>query len=316
MDRELPEEVLEGMSLPSTAARALEEALERTPEDLSARLKLLGYYLLASVASQDAAVLASRHVLWLIAHVPEAKVLETALGVPANEAFAAEAGRLWRAHVEAQPRNVQVLINAARFFSQLDRPFAEHLRYRLRNLDPERFADFSIDFDAPIEAPPRADEPTIAELEDDLVHAETDRERAEALVALATRAFRMGDVETTRARAEAGLDAARAAVDGSLAHRAELLLGLAALEEGDLGAARTHLLDATRIPHSPALQSFGPDMSLARRLLERGIRAPVLEYFEACRELWTMGHALLDAWSADVAEGRMPNFLGSCRLQG
>ena len=145
----LPPEAIEGMALTSEQARALEAEVEQSPDDLAARTRLIGFYLLASAASLDAAWLGSRHVVWLIEHAPEAEVLATPLGVPMNEAWCAEAGVQWRRHIEAQPRNDRLIANAARFFGQVDRPFASQLRYRLQLIDPEKYADFSFDFEVP-----------------------------------------------------------------------------------------------------------------------------------------------------------------------
>lgn len=49
-----------------------------------------------------------------------------------------------------------------------------------------------------------------------------------------------------------------------------LVLGLLALKKGDADAARARLLAAGRSPGSPQMDSFGPNMSLAKALLEKG----------------------------------------------
>lgn len=64
-------------------------------------------------------------------------------------------------------------------------------------------------------------------------------------------------------------------------------------------------------PGSPQLNSFGPNMTLARDLLQRGETAPVLAYFEQVRRFWKMGGGRLDAWSAAVEAGRIPDFGGN-----
>ncbi len=57
-------------------------------------------------------------------------------------------------------------------------------------------------------------------------------------------------------------------------------------------------------------RSFGPNMTLARLLLERGERDVVLEYFNLCRVFWKSGveRGLLDRWSLVVKNGGMPEF--------
>lgn len=75
----------------------------------------------------------------------------------------------------------------------------------------------------------------------------------------------------------------------------------------------TFLRAAGETPGSPQLNSFGPNMTLAKDLLERGERDAVLAYFEACRVFWKMGGNSLDAWRQDVEAGRIPNFGANLR---
>ena len=56
------------------------------------------------------------------------------------------------------------------------------------------------------------------------------------------------------------------------------------------------------------MNSFGPNMSLAKDLLEKGERETVLNYFELCRKFWNMDYGKLDEWSREVKAGRIPQF--------
>lgn len=94
--------------------------------------------------------------------------------------------------------------------------------------------------------------------------------------------------------------------NGNAVHDANLVLGRIALLEGDLEAAKQHLVQAGKTSGSPNLNSFGPNMSLANDLLQRGERDAVLEYFEQCRRFWKP--AVLDRWTEEVKAGRVPNF--------
>jgi hypothetical protein len=95
---------------------------------------------------------------------------------------------------------------------------------------------------------------------------------------------------------------------GNAVHHAHLTLGRVALADGNLTHARAELLEAGRTPGSPQLDSFGPNMQLARDLLEAGEREVVKQYFDLCRRFWKMGIETLDRWDQDVAEGRSPDF--------
>ena len=56
------------------------------------------------------------------------------------------------------------------------------------------------------------------------------------------------------------------------------------------------------------MNSFGPNMSLASDLLEKGEREVVLEYFELCRKFWQLDMGRLDKWSQEIKSGTIPNF--------
>lgn len=79
--------------------------------------------------------------------------------------------------------------------------------------------------------------------------------------------------------------------------------------EDDVALARHHLVEAGRVEGSAPLGSFGPNMSLAAELLERGEKDVVLEYFELCSKFWP-SEKLAD-WAAMVKGGRMPDFGGN-----
>ena len=60
---------------------------------------------------------------------------------------------------------------------------------------------------------------------------------------------------------------------------------------------------------TPALDSFGPNMTLAKELLQEGERDVVLEFFELCSEFWKTGReGRLTEWSNAVKEGKIPDF--------
>ncbi len=95
---------------------------------------------------------------------------------------------------------------------------------------------------------------------------------------------------------------------GNAVHHGHLVLGRIALATGDLATARTELIEAGRTSGSPQLNSFGPNMRLAQELLRAGEREVVLEYLELCRQFWKMGNERLARWTADIAQGREPDF--------
>ncbi len=95
---------------------------------------------------------------------------------------------------------------------------------------------------------------------------------------------------------------------GNAIQDGNLVLGRIALKEGKVDEARQRLLEAGKSRGSPQMNSFGPNMSLARDLLEKGERETVLQYFDLCRKFWEMGQSKLDRWTEDVKADRMPEF--------
>src|SRR5262245_3135853 len=84
-----PEQLVQqGANITLAAAQELEAQLEKNPEDLNARAKLLGFYWYQWMRPGEEAARAARrrHILWLIQHHPDSAV--TGL----EEASIAEAG--------------------------------------------------------------------------------------------------------------------------------------------------------------------------------------------------------------------------------
>jgi len=72
--------------------------------------------------------------------------------------------------------------------------------------------------------------------------------------------------------------------------------------------SKKYLRLAGLTPGSPQLNSFGPNMSLAKQLLEAGERDTVVEYLDFCRKFWQMDFGKLDYWTAQVRAGEVPDF--------
>ena len=112
---------------------------------------------------------------------------------------------------------------------------------------------------------------------------------------LAKTALASGKTERARSYANAMLSDDTSGWDlGNRVHHGNLILGRLALAEGNLEEARDRVLRAGRTPGSPQLNSFGPNMALARELLERGETAVVLEYFDLCSKFWNSDRHLED----------------------
>lgn len=96
-------------------------------------------------------------------------------------------------------------------------------------------------------------------------------------------------------------------IDGNAIHDGHTVLGLVALREGRVADAKAELLLAGGTVGSPNLDTFGPNVMLAKELLERHEDATVLAYFDLCGRFWD-DHDRLARWSADIRAGRVPDF--------
>jgi hypothetical protein len=149
----------------------------------------------------------------------------------------------------------------------------------------------------------------LAEAEAELKAASHESERWYPLCEAAMMHVEAGSIEKARSYAEELL---RLTPDhpayGNAVHKGNLTLGRIALRAGDIEAAKKHLLAAGRTPGSPPLDSFGPNMTLAKELLKEGEREVVLEYFRQCAVFWKMDRGQLRRWSEQVEDGKIPDF--------
>ena len=141
--------------------------------------------------------------------------------------------------------------------------------------------------------------------------AKTDVARTYALTDAAKAAFEIGKADEAKRHASMLLDLAKETRDwnyGNAIHDGHMVLGRLALKEGDVEAAKRELLLAGQTPGSPQLNSFGPNMSLAKDLLEHKETATVVEYFGLCAKFWDMGRKKLKEWTILAKAGEVPDF--------
>ena len=149
------------------------------------------------------------------------------------------------------------------------------------------------------------------ELYEDAFELSDEYDRETLLGDLAKVAFEAGQYDKARQYAESLLQGAKAGMRwnyGNRVHHGNLVLGRIALAEGNVEAAKFRLIAAGNTPGSPGLKTSGPNMTLAKDFLERGEQDVVLKYFRACTRFWEMDRGKLDEWTAQVKEGKVPDF--------
>jgi tetratricopeptide (TPR) repeat protein len=146
----------------------------------------------------------------------------------------------------------------------------------------------------------------------DLSAATSEIERFYALNRASKNALQAGNVQEAEALAnELASLAPKYASDwnyGNAIQDSNQVLGRIALSKGDVAAARKRLLASADSKGSPVMNSFGPNMQLAKALLEKGERDVVLDYFQRCGKFWISGKDRLAAWTASVKKGDIPEF--------
>jgi len=100
---------------------------------------------------------------------------------------------------------------------------------------------------------------------------------------------------------------------GNIIHNAHQLLGRIALAQGNIELAKEELLEAGKTTGSPQLNSFGPNMLLAKKLLEAGEIKAVLSYLDLCAKFWDnpMANQMRKGWIVEIKEGKIPDFKGN-----
>lgn len=314
---------MQGGQMSAEDKTALEEQVTKDPEDVAARTKLLGYYFSKGRNGADAKAAQEGHIVWLIEHAPESGVL----GVPYGQLnkFLNTDGydrgkQAWLKVIQASPENIAVLRNASQFFLLFDRKLSEELLLKGQTLDaknPKWSSSLGQLYSLDLMSLPagEARQPTA---EKAFRQYESAYELSEGMAkdallsALAKTALEAGLVDDAKKFAEKMLDDDEAGWNrGNRIHHGNLILGRIALLEGNVDEAKSRLLSAGKTEGSPQLNSFGPNMQLAKELIEQGEKEAVLEYFELCKKFWKSPAKQLDRWADDVKADRTPEFGGN-----
>ncbi len=346
--RELAEDALSRLGREMTAedAAAFEARAEQTPHELTLRIVLLAYYFPGQQESTAAQAARQRHLLWVIRNFPALSTAGTPLVSVLKKSdpqFYQEAESLWLQQVEHHSDQAKVLGNAAKFFLLSDSARSESLLLQAQALEPQnaewsrqlghlyslqskrpsdeapQFAKLALHaFQEADNLPQQAPFP---ELDEDSPEArEAARiirlmEKMSGLSNLAMAAIAAGQVEEAERYATELLAFAESDESSEFFHQngnamfyGHLALGMCAMHRGDIEPAKQHLLASGQTHGSPNLASFGPNMTLAKQLLERGERDVVLRFFDLCGGFWKSGKDQLQQWTEQVQRGKIPNF--------
>jgi len=302
-----------GSELDEASAGELERALELEPGNVELHVKCLGW--LSRRGRPRGA-----EILWIVTNNPEIDLggfvfLEREIEPEYFDRIRAA----WDAHLASAPRNAAFLKSAAQFVRLEDPLHCEDLLRRGAEVEQEnpRWHDLlgnSLMYRHALEPQSQRAIALAAE-------ALAAYERAYALqpsafsrhvqlVAIAKAAAAAGAHDrATQAATELLRDAGlheRTWQYGNSIHWANIVLGELCLARGDVAGASEKLLLAGRTRGSPQLDSFGPDLALAQKLLDSGETDVVSSYLEECGRFWR-DDGRLAAWRSGIAEGERPD---------
>jgi len=321
-------EVESGRSITEHDAKVLEEGLVKNPENLVAREKLLGYYS-NPPDSPEIEKKREAQIFWLIEHHPEADVsgLGEAWIMPDSSHGSVDAYQhakeLWLQQVEKHASDVHVILNASQFFLLPDHEETSELLQKALEIAPTnvevpsneaQYYELERSGARSDEKRKELSEKALAFRERALPSTGAD-ERVYAIEEMATDALEAGDLARAEQYANELLKDAQDDKSGwnygNEIHKGNVVLGRVALRRGDVEGAKQHLLAAGDVSGSPQLDSFGPNMTLAKELLEKGERETVIAYLQACAKFWKMGREDVQNWIATIKGGGTPEFGGN-----
>lgn len=310
-----------GRQLTEEAAAGLEKRLIDQPDDVNTRTQLVAYYSRQRYRVPQARQRHEQHLLWLIENNPESDIIgrpEGRLDPHLNRGAFSTALEMLADKSEADPNNLALLSAIARFCVIHDREQGFRALERAIELDPQngdRLSELGrmhmLEANGPQGADPEHAGKALVAFEQAYELASI-LKKGRILDDLAKSAFAAGEIEKARRFATqliAGTE--NGSRQANSLHRGHTVLGRIALLEGKNDEAKNHLLSSAKIKGSPNLNSFGPNMALAKDFLDQGEKEIVLNYFELCGKFWKRGADRLADWAVLVKGGRVPEFRGN-----
>ena len=323
-----------GAELSKQDADKLEMDLKSDPYNFANRIELLAFYSFKTYKdglTPEDLMNRRAHILWVIEHEPRSTLASdyaAAFDAQGHDPDGLQEGeKLWLNQVKANPTDARILYNAGRFFGWTDGwQRSEDLLARAYAIEPQsheiasslaglywREARHSTNTDQSKSYAAKS----LRVYEQALSDTSDPQERLNDLPEAAQAAFEAAEYDkaTTYSEEALGLAARAEYVDNGAdaVHYGNIVLGRIALRHGDVASGSAYLLKAAAIKGNPHLDTFGPNMQLAKELLEKGERQSVLQYFDLCGKFWKDDDGKLKQWHSSVASGTNPDFGANLR---
>ncbi|MBU2528365.1 RNA polymerase subunit sigma-24 [bacterium] len=299
-------------------ANKLEEQLLSNPGDLNVREKLLKYYFRHS-KSESSRKKKQEHVRWLINNHPESEIAGhpyAELNPILDKSAYSDAKQLWLKQVESNKSNVKILMNAVNFFTLFDKDLCIKILKDVQRITPnddEAYRKLGHIYSLEIRSSHGKSRKKIAkqaldEYEKAMKLTDNNFKRSFVLTEVAKVAFESGEYDKAELFALELLSNKHNWDLGEAVHHGNLILGRIELKRGEVEKAKEYLINAGKTKGSASLNSFGPNMALAKELLDKGEQEVVLEYFKLCSKFWYDRRGKLKEWSKEIKSGKLPDF--------
>jgi hypothetical protein len=300
-----------GKNLSRPKADEFEAGVRKKPENIDARLNLIGYYTWNGRTETDRLRLRD-HVLWVVENHPEhpATAEPSLRDLPDDPEGNSQIRGLWDSNLKSRGDDLAVLKNAQKFFFGKDPATADRIIHRLSEREPQNpqwateLAQLYRMFGIPDQYIADPGERALEAYKRVLALTRNSTARQTLAGEMAAAAFKIGDYPAAAQLAKVHLQSS----DRNATQRANTLLGRVALLTDDLAGGKQYLLDSSKPEAARDVSISGPTMVLAKELLEKGERDVVVQYLENCVLLWPRGEGTLRNWIADIQRGKTPNF--------
>ncbi|HEY9774816.1 MAG TPA: hypothetical protein V6C81_13725 [Planktothrix sp.] len=284
-DYETTNLALSGSRMSDEKTHELEARVADNPDDIKARIMLLGSYSRMQFQPGEPKQLRLKHIEWFIEHHPEHAII----GMPfadveptQNKDDYPRIRAAWMRKIEMNQSNVDVLANAASFFFSSEKELAEQLLLKSLALKPndsdlrQQLALLYSLWDGHEEA--------AVEEQEKLLDASDSEELFYQLTDFPSMALAAGQLEKAVDGANRLLALAQQYQNdwnyGNAINEAHTVLGRVFLKNGDVQMAKFHLNQSSIDIATPQTTSFGPSLELAEELAKVGETACVLEYLD------------------------------------
>lgn len=307
--------------LSAAEVKALEAKLKKDPGDENTRGELLQYYTSESFKSEEAKKKRKELISWIMKNKPESDLAADGFGgldLHFDNKFYEKNKEIWLKLIGKNPENIAILRNAAYYVLFEDMALAEDLIRKCKILDPDNpnwpkelgmmYWMEGIKPDNDKETSKNAARKALPEYEEAYSLSHDCGFKYCMLADLAKCSFDAGNFEKAKKYALQMLEEARKDTKnwnyGNAIHDGNLVLGRISFAEGKIREAKEYLLKAGDTPGSPQLDSFGPNMTLAKDLLEKGEKDAVIDYLKKCSKFWKEAEGLLKS----IDKGESPEW--------